>query len=330
MHGSLIWHLMCRVDEWKVDLSGRPYLSCDPHGWHYAFNFSLLLFRGRTHALHPLPCVRRRRWIRTRVLEAWGPVTADMQLHLVPSRRAVCPTRLGSSSNSSTPRSNSPDVGHGETGIDAMALRRIGSDSGHNYRRHVGVDAKNSQQHSAMLAAGHGASQSTSVSGLPSPEPVVNADESQLSGHSVVRIHSLASELRTRVSSGDTEMVELGAESSDRLRGGEEFGSGDIDALLSARRRTASTPAGILCRGQGVSGDTSPESKASPSLTVPCLSLGNLMAPRRGSTQGSTQGSSSVPVKARSWNVPSEAEAERTSGDLLKIYSERLYGGSSS
>ena len=310
-------HSLCRVDDWKIDLSSRPLLACDPHGWHYAFNFSLMPFRGRTHALHPLPCVRRRRWIRTRVLEAWGPVTADMQRHLVPSKRAVCPTRLGSSSTSSTPRSHSPDTAHAETGLNGTALWRIGSDDGHTYRRHASTDVATRSSHSELLAAGHGASRSTPVSGLPSPELFVAAVEPTRSVDNPCGPASSA-DMHSRVPSGGTEMGELGLGSSDRLRGGQSCSSGGVNGLLSPRRRTASTPAGIFSRGRVVPGDVSPTSVVSPGkpLSVPSLSLTSLAAAKRSSAQGDWG----------SKGVRNLGQQEHASADLLRMYSERMYG----
>jgi hypothetical protein len=310
---SLKEYVMCRVDDWKIDLSSRSLRGCDPHGWHYGFNFLQMPFHGRTHAMHPLPCVRRRRWIRTRVLEAWGPVTAEMQVYLVPSKLAVCPTKLGSSSNHSSPRSNSPDIEHGDSGLDAVTLRRGGSDGG-TYRRHGSAESI-----SDMLFADHALSQSMPVLAQSSTEQV-----STEPCHSP-EVPSFSSGLHSRAASGDTQM-DMSVLSSDRLRGGEAYGSGNIDAVLTARRRTASTPAGFGRRGQGLGGDVSPASPPYPRSPVPSLNLSGIAVARRAHSQRSD--CEKGRVKAKSWIFP-DADVEQTSGDLLRMYSEKMYGGDS-
>ena len=64
---------MCRVGDWRIDLSGRAAVACDPHGWFYSFNFQALPYTGRTNGRHPMPCVRRRRWVRAHVPDHWPP-----------------------------------------------------------------------------------------------------------------------------------------------------------------------------------------------------------------------------------------------------------------
>eukprot|EP00892_Ulva_mutabilis_P010659 jgi/Ulvmu1/7966/UM004_0199.1 len=72
------------VGEWHVDVSGYQDALCDPHGWFYSFNFQTLPFSGRTVGRHPMPCVRRRRWIRAHVPEPWSPACPALLAALQP------------------------------------------------------------------------------------------------------------------------------------------------------------------------------------------------------------------------------------------------------
>jgi hypothetical protein len=311
----------CRIDDWKIDLSSRSSLGCDPHGWHYGFNFATLLFQGRTHAVHVLPCVRRRRWVRTRVVDTWGPVTPDMQRLLTPARRAVCPSALGSNSSPSTPRSrsNSPDVMHSPAGVNGLGRRS--SPAGNTGRRHGSADAASSD-HSGLLPADNGASHSTSVSQLSCAEHAA-ADECQfaLDSPQGSRLDESAG-LRGGHSGACSSVYHCG----DRLRGGSSHDSADIDQVLTVERSAASSPARMFINC-GLSEDVSPEyeTSAGPSSPVPSHTPTSLSNSSRGLLKGSRVADGRSTVK--NLRFLSE-DLEKQSEDLLRMYSERMYGSS--
>lgn len=72
------------MGEWRVDLAGVRAAECDPHGWFYSLNFQRLPFTGRTTGRHPMPCVRRRRWVRAHVPTLWAPVAPALVAALQP------------------------------------------------------------------------------------------------------------------------------------------------------------------------------------------------------------------------------------------------------
>jgi hypothetical protein len=109
--------------------------------------------------------------------------------------------------------------------------------------------------------------------------------------------------------------------SGDRVSGLESYGN--TGHVLSVQRSAASSPSNIFSKC-GLSVDFSPESSAGPSTPVPSCSLPNLPAARIGSPQSSSGAKGRARVK---WIFPSEV-SEQPSGDLLKIYSERMYGSS--
>jgi hypothetical protein len=81
----------CRCTNWLVDVSGVGCAACDSQGWYYAFDFAMLPFFGdSTHRANLLSCVRRRRWVRSRVPATWAAHFTSVQLakHFAPA--TVC------------------------------------------------------------------------------------------------------------------------------------------------------------------------------------------------------------------------------------------------
>eukprot|EP01042_Synura_sphagnicola_P000008 gene8-9_t len=54
-------------DNWKVDMRGKEGTEFDKQGWDYGVNFTVLSSSKKRRNFQPFDCVRRRRWIRTRV-----------------------------------------------------------------------------------------------------------------------------------------------------------------------------------------------------------------------------------------------------------------------
>lgn len=299
-------------------MSGHALRICDAHGWHYGFNFLQMPFHGRAQGLR-IPCVRRRRWVRVRVLQEWGPTSPDMQLHLVPCSGSVCPSVLGA--DCSAPSNGRAE--HARMGSAPCLASSNGGGSGGTHRRHVSADAASGNA-TSLLSAQSSMSESTPVVGLLSLEQARVEKSKGLAEDS----GCAASTSRTWSADGQLAQVEsVGPSISQRRRVGGSSGSSSVDSILHVRRRTASTPATVIGRGQSVSGDVTPDSEASPGAYTPgpSHSASKVSVQRRGSTQSSRGGKDGINL--RNWFFPSD-DAD-TSGDLLRIYSERMYGGSS-